>query len=67
MQLLTNSRSQSFKICRKRNHYAYELGLRPVTDPRALRIGAAFHLGLDALKQGKDVKDAIAIACRAYD
>ena len=53
MQTLTFSRSQSFKACRRRHWYAYELGLRPVADPRALRMGHAFHLGLDCLKQSQ--------------
>lgn len=67
MQLLTHSRSMSFKRCRRRDWYEYEIGLRRELDPKALRIGNAIHLGLNARKQGKDASDAINVACREYD
>lgn len=49
-QLLTNSRSTSFKLCRRRHWYEYEIGLRPTVDAKALRMGSAFHEGLHHLR-----------------
>ena len=39
-ELLTYSRTQSFQgLPQKGNEYAYEIGLRPTIDAKALRIG----------------------------
>ncbi len=56
-QLLTHSRQSSFKTCRKQHYYAYELGLRRELDGKPLRMGSAYHLGLEALAnlEGIDV------------
>ena len=48
-QLLTHSRQDTFKTCRRRHWFAYEIGLRRVTDAKALRMGTAWHIGLEAL------------------
>jgi hypothetical protein len=50
MQLLTNSRCESFKRCRRRHWYEYEMGLRPTEDAKALRMGSAIHAGLEVMK-----------------
>ena len=49
-QLLTHSRMESFKRCRRRHYFEYEVGLRKQTDAKALRMGSAGHEGLDVLK-----------------
>lgn len=51
-QLLTHSRMQTFKNCRRQHEYAYQIGLRRIDDARALRMGKAFHLGLELLGKG---------------
>lgn len=48
-ELLTHSRMSSFKECRRLHYFEYELGLRPVDDARALRMGSAFHAGIERL------------------
>lgn len=53
-QLLTHSRMQSFKGCRKRHFFEYEVGIRKDTDPKALRMGSAGHEALDVLKMTDD-------------
>jgi citrate lyase gamma subunit len=63
-QLLTYSRTQDFKSCRRRHYWAYEVGIRPTLDAKALRMGTAYHAGLDVLKQGK-MYDFAAEAVRA--
>ena len=45
-QLLTYSRQQSFKTCRKRAWWEYEVGVRRIVDAKALRMGSAYHAGL---------------------
>jgi hypothetical protein len=63
---ITYSRSQSFKACRKRHWYEYELGLRTITDARALRIGTAHHAGVDCWKKTGDAEAAIESARAAF-
>lgn len=58
-ELLTHSRQASFKECRKRHYFAYELGLRRTDDPKALRMGSAFHAGVEALGKGKEIGQAV--------
>lgn len=47
--VLTNSRLACFLACRRKHHYAYELGLEPVSAPRndALYFGNIFHEALE--------------------
>ncbi len=65
-QLLTYSRAQSFKKCRRRHYLEYEWGFRRMVDAKALRMGSAGHLGLHLLKQGLDLEKAIAKALQTY-
>lgn len=58
-QLLTHSRMQSFKTCRKKAFFEYEIGIRKEIDAKALRMGSAGHDGLDILKQGLGIEAAI--------
>lgn len=60
-ELLTHSRQDAFKTCRKRHYFAYELGLRRIDDAKALRMGSAFHDGIEQLGNGASL-DA---ACQA--
>lgn len=57
-QLLTHSRQSCFKLCRKKHYYSYELGLRKETSGRALRMGSAFHDGIEQLGNGHDIGSA---------
>ncbi|HEX5103753.1 MAG TPA: PD-(D/E)XK nuclease family protein [Pirellulaceae bacterium] len=60
-QLLTHSRQDAFKTCRKRHYFAYELGLRRIDDAKALRMGSAFHEGIESLGKGL----GLVAACQA--
>lgn len=64
--LLTNSRAECFKKCRRRHWYEYEMGLRPIEDARALRMGSAFHAGLEILKDHRSVEEAQAATAEFY-
>lgn len=49
LELLTNSRLETFRRCFLEHHYAYELGIRPLgADSAALYFGSLFHVGLAA-------------------
>ncbi len=54
-ELLTHSRIDAFKTCRKKAWYAYEHGIRSVIDGRALRMGSAYHAGIEALTLRNDL------------
>lgn len=58
-QLLTFSRQQTFKVCRRQHQFAYEWGIRRENDARALRMGSAWHHLLEMLKAGIRLEDAI--------
>lgn len=47
MQLITHSRQNCFKVCRRKHWFEYELGIRRVDAAKALRIGIAFHAALE--------------------
>jgi hypothetical protein len=60
-ELLTFSRQDAFKVCRKRHWYSYEQGLRPISSARALRQGGAFHEGIERIGKG----GTLAAACES--
>lgn len=65
-QLLTHSRQDTFKTCRKRHWFAYEIGMRRTLDAKALRMGSAYHAGLETLGHGKELAEAVYAAREAY-
>lgn len=58
-QLLTFSRSDAFKTCRRKSWFAYELGIRRDVDAKALRMGSAGHAGLEVLGKGGTIEQAL--------
>lgn len=48
LQLLTNSRRNSFGSCHRKHYFQYELGARPIQDAEALRFGTLIHAALEA-------------------
>jgi hypothetical protein len=54
--VLTHSRTTCYQTCRRKHFYRYELGIRPDTDAKPLRIGSAVHNGLDLHAKGNDFK-----------
>jgi hypothetical protein len=59
--LITHSRQDAFKTCRRKHYYQYELGLRRIDDARALRMGSAFHAGIADLGSGRGLE----VACES--
>ncbi len=57
--LLTHSRMASAKTCLRKHWYEYELGIRADRDGQPLRMGGAYHLGLEELGKGHDLHAAI--------
>ncbi len=66
-ELLTHSRQQAFKTCRKKAWFGYEIGLRRTTDAKALRMGTAGHDGVECLGKGGTLDEAIAVVRSHYD
>ena len=65
-QLLTHSRMQSFKSCRKKHYFEYEIGFRRVTDSKALRMGTAGHSAVDVIKKGGELEQALMAVASHY-
>ena len=66
-ELLTHSRMQAFKLCRKKHQWSYIHGLRKEVDAKALRMGSAGHEGLDILKKsGGDAEAAVHAVEKMY-
>jgi len=55
---LTHSQIQTALTCPRKHYIQYVLGLRPATQAKALRIGSAFHQGLDLWAKGQDIETA---------
>lgn len=47
-QLLTHSRMHCAKTCLRKHYLSYELRMKPIDSGAPLRMGSAFHLGLEA-------------------
>jgi RecB family exonuclease len=65
--VLTHSRTQAFGKCRRLHHLRYNLGIRPKTDAKPLRIGSVIHEALDLHAKGKWADEAIMDAVSVYD
>jgi len=57
--LLTHSRIDTFKTCRKKHQFAYEWKIRRELDAKALRMGSAYHLGLEILSKTNSIDMAL--------
>lgn len=66
-KLLTHSSTQCFRACNRRYFFQYVLGLRPSHDSDALRLGSAFHIGLEELKAGHSPEDAEQVIRDTYE
>ena len=64
---LSHSTIQDFLACPRRFEWRRLRRLRKTSKTQALRLGARFHEGLDALKTGTPVETVIAEIWRAYD
>lgn len=67
MQLLTHSRQDCFKTCRKKHWFAYEERIRPETDAKALRQGSAFHDAVEQVAKGKSFEDGCEAIHKRYE
>lgn len=63
---ITHSSMSSFRQCRKQYFYAYELGIRREVDAKALRMGTAYHNGLEVLANGGELETALECASLSY-
>jgi hypothetical protein len=65
--LLTSTRLATLRRCPKQHYFRYELGLSRVRTSDALRLGVAFHLGLEHHNRGADAANAIDLAVAGYE
>jgi RecB family exonuclease len=72
--VVTNSRSQltttrlaAYRRCPRQHLYRYELGLSRIREQAPLRLGAAFHSGLESHNRGADAETAIQRATADYE
>lgn len=65
--LLTHSRTRSFRKCNRKHMYEYELGIRPKTDAKPLRMGKALHLANHLHREGATPAEAMALGTADYD
>jgi len=66
MSLLTNSSMNCFRSCPRRYWLAYEQGVRPDRPAQPLRMGQAFHRGLELRAKGYAEDEAIIGATTGY-
>ena len=66
-QLLTHSRMACAKACLRRHYYTFEMGLRRVRESVPLRMGRAFHKGVETFGTAGDgaFEDKVLAAIRA--
>ena len=62
---LTKSRISAFFECPRKHYILYELGLRPPTESTALRMGSAFHLGME-VADARGEEEAVQRVRREY-
>lgn len=65
--ILTHSREQSYKRCPQEHFLAYELGIRPDDAAKPLRMGGAYHIGLEARSADKTLDEATLLATAQYE
>lgn len=63
-ELLTASRMDTLLSCQRRHYWSYEVGLKAVTDAKALVFGAAWHAAMEARWQGMAFEDALKAATK---
>jgi len=65
--VLTSTRLATLRRCSKQHFFRYELGLSRIRTGDALRLGAAFHRGLELWNKGSDPAAAIDGAVVGYE
>lgn len=65
--LITNSRRQCTQDCNKKSYYRYELGIRHEVTAKPLRLGSAYHLGIERHNKGDSQADATIKALAGYE
>lgn len=66
LNVLTHSAESCFKTCPRKFMLQYRQGIRPAHDSDALRLGSAFHVGIEVAKRGGDCIAAVAAVRDLY-
>lgn len=64
---ITNSQKQCAMTCLRKHQLSYVLGIRQDEDAKPLRMGKAFHLGLECYGNGETPDSAVLSAVKEYD
>lgn len=65
--LLTASRMGTFLRCPRAHYWACEIGLQSITCGQALRVGTAWHMGMESRWKGKTYDEALQSALATSD
>lgn len=65
--ILTHSRESTYKRCAKEAFFGYELGIRPDDTAKPLRMGGAYHIGLEGRSAGFTLEQATIAATLQYE
>jgi RecB family exonuclease len=65
-ELLTTSRMNCLRRCPREHYLRYELRLRRSAEASYLRLGSAYHRGIELISQGMEPAEAIADAISGY-
>lgn len=65
--VLTHSRLQCAKTCKRKAYLQYEIGLRRKVAAKPLRMGAAVHRGIELWRKGMEPADAALAAAADYE
>lgn len=65
-ELITHSRLDTFKTCRKKHWFSYEQKIRRVDDAKALRMGSAHHEAIELLATGNSIEAACEAIYKRY-
>jgi hypothetical protein len=64
---ITNSQRSCAMTCLRKHFLSYVLGIRRDEDAKPLRMGSAYHLGLEAHGRGQGADPSVLAAVAAYD
>lgn len=65
-EILTATRLRTLRRCPRQHYYRYELGLSRIRTADALRLGSAFHRGLELYRRGVETTKATEEAISGY-
>jgi hypothetical protein len=66
-RLFTATELATFRLCLRKGYYRFELGLVRTDEAKPLRLGKAYHLGLEMRNKGYGPEESIGLAIADYE